>query len=133
MTRRTIKYRQAVLVAKRLTGDKLYGVPLEYDQLYSWLSSRGWCWNADFQVFSQQPQISKSVFISDQGDDSGEFRVRVRAAPRTAAALTLLLEDLLPLHGYRVSDVSNQEKDTSGASVRVYIQGKATKRKVGRK
>jgi len=91
------------------------------DQLYEALAAMRFVWDADSGRWYKSVKGStmpNSIFIDDQGQPSGLYKVRVRAHPdEIDAALASVIRSLEPF----VEETSAVEMDEGGVSCRVYV------------
>lgn len=119
--RNTRKYRCALDAARALfPGPDFQRITRENDTLYDALEKRGYFWEAESSTWTNRPK-SSSIFTSDDGLPTGEFRIRVMAHPAELEEVVEAVREGLHQRGVRITEVSNIYPNQHGPGVRIYL------------
>lgn len=116
----TAKYNAAVkTAAKVLPGEGGW----DNATLYDHLEKKGWFWNAESGEW-EDFRRSTSMFESDAGLPTGEFRLRLMCHPGDLDRLLELVNEALDTYGVAISEQSNPYPNRRGPGIRCYLTGK---------
>lgn len=118
--KRTRKYVAALAYVRTLSNGMSAHPSWDNDSLYEELEAQGHFWDADTGEWSQVRK-STSIFQSDEGAPTGEFRLRVMAHPGEMDSILEMAVQALRGAGCAVTEVSGQYPNRKGPGVRVYV------------
>jgi hypothetical protein len=119
--RRTKKYGQAEQKARELfTPFQLACMSVDGVNLYQALESQGFFWDAESSTWTNTPR-STSIFTTDEGAPTGEFRLRVMGHPDELDVILNRVLDGLRYGGCAVTEISDRFKNHKGPGYRVYV------------
>lgn len=120
--RRTNKSLRALETVRAiLTPAQMYMLNiLDRAAVYAALESHGYVWDSDSSTWTNTPR-STSIFTTDEGQPTGEFRLRVMGHPDELDLILNHVLDGLRYAGCAVTEISDRFKNHKGPGYRCYI------------
>ncbi len=119
--KRTAKYNAALTAASTvLDKAQMRRVRLNNAALYDALEFNGWFWDAEAGQWLNYRR-STSMFSTDEGLPTGEFRLRLMAHPGDMPRLIEVVTEALDTYGATVTETSNGYPNRRGPGLRVYM------------